>query len=118
MKKKAGCCDTGSVTAPKRRRVAAGSTLSKPAGDDHRRELNRLSRIIGQLEGVRRMIEERRYCPEILIQTRAASSAIRSLEGAILEGHLRHCMVTALASASASERATKVDELVDLFERR
>ncbi|MDR2098455.1 MAG: metal-sensitive transcriptional regulator, partial [Rickettsiales bacterium] len=54
----------------------------------HEKELPRLNRAIGQMEGIRRMIEARRYCPEILIQFRAVKSAIRAIENNILKTHL------------------------------
>ena len=56
----------------------------------HDRELKRINRVIGQLEGIGRMITDRRYCPEILVQTRAATAAIRSLEAAILQKHIEN----------------------------
>ena len=88
---------------------------TKPVPPAHASEIKRLNRIIGQLEGVKRMIEERRYCPDILVQTRAATSAIRALESAILSGHLKHCVHHAMNSKSPSDAAAKIKELVELF---
>lgn len=85
---------------------------------DHRSELHRLNRLIGQLEGIKAMIEDKRYCPEILTQTRAAGSALRSLESAILEKHLQNCVMGALKSGSRKEANDKIEELMVLFEKR
>lgn len=86
------------------------------ANPDHSKQIHRINRLMGQLEGVKRMIEERRYCPDILTQTRAVSSAVRSLEAQLLQGHLENCVREAFKSGSKdSER--KVEELVELFRK-
>jgi len=84
---------------------------------DHSKEISRLNRISGQLEGVRKMIEERRYCPDILTQLRAVSSAAKSLEATILEAHLGSCVADAFKSDNAKEQKEKITELVKLFKR-
>jgi DNA-binding FrmR family transcriptional regulator len=83
---------------------------------DNSSHLNRVNRIIGQLEGVKRMIEDRRYCPEIMTQTRAISSAVRSLEAKILQGHLENCVRDAFSS-NAKDSEKKIEELVELFRK-
>ena len=85
---------------------------------DHSKELNRIKRMQGQLEGVKKMIEEGRYCPEILIQTSAIAAAIRSLETQILEKHLKHCVTQAFESNDKTESDKKIKELLNLFQRR
>lgn len=85
---------------------------------DHSKEINRIKRIQGQLEGVQRMIQENRYCPEILIQTKAIASAIRSLETTILERHLNHCVKSAISSKDEAKTQKQVDELLDIFKKR
>lgn len=84
---------------------------------DHSKELNRLSRITGQLEGVRRMIAEREYCPKILTQIQAIRAALRSLEAVILERHLEMCVMSALNSESSREAETKIAEVMELVRR-
>jgi len=84
---------------------------------DHSSQINRIRRMIGQLEGVQRMIEERRYCPDILTQTRAVSSAVHALEASILETHLRSCVTEALI-ANKEEKEKKLSELLEIFKRR
>lgn len=91
-------------------------TKQKPH-PDHSKQAVALNRAIGQLNGVKQMIEERRYCVDILTQLHAARAAIRSLELSILNTHIGHC-VTAAAQASATKKAEeKLSELKDLLKR-
>lgn len=83
---------------------------------DHSNEIKRINRMIGQLEGVKKMIDEGKYCPDILIQTKAVSSALRSLETALLEKHIGHCVKGAIKSGKGSQ--AKIDELVSIFKTR
>ena len=83
---------------------------------DHSAELKRINRIQGQLEGVKRMINEGVYCPEILIQTKAISSAVRSLETALLEGHMNHCLME--AAGNEENLSAKIEELKQIFKTR
>lgn len=84
---------------------------------NHAVHLKRLNRVIGQIQGVKKMIEDRRYCADILTQTRAASSALKSIELAILERHLGHCVADAMTSRNQSKASEKIDELVKLIGR-
>lgn len=81
----------------------------------HCGELPRLNRVSGQLEGVKRMIETGRYCPDILIQLRAVRAAIRKVESSILHKHLQHCVAEAMRTGEGAE--TKIEELQQIFER-
>lgn len=80
----------------------------------HMENMPRLNRISGQLEGVKKMVEEGRYCPDILIQLKAIRSAIRAVESNILSKHLQHCVAR---SFSEAERDEKIKELKTLFDR-
>lgn len=82
---------------------------------DHTSDLQRLKRISGQIEGIKKMIEEKRYCTDILMQTKAARSALKALEVSILEKHLNHCVVGAFDSKSKLDTQKKVDEILELF---
>ena len=82
---------------------------------DHTGEITRLSRAIGQLEGVRKMIEDGRYCADILVQLRAVHSAIRGVEAAILEKHLESCVRDAFESADPATMRRKITELTRLY---
>ena len=81
----------------------------------HAGELARLGRIAGQVAGVKRMIEEERYCMDILVQLKAVRSALKKVEGNILRRHMQHCVAQALGSGRAGA-AQKVAELQKYFE--
>lgn len=82
---------------------------------DHSSELKRLSRIKGQVEGVERMINEKRYCPDIVNQIKAIRSALRSLEANIIEGHMHHCVNQAIKSKDPVVVQAKLEEIVSLM---
>ena len=84
---------------------------------DHKGELPRLNRISGQVEGIKRMIDERRYCPDILIQIRAIRSALSAIEANILEAHLDSCVVSVFSANDENEKNKKIAELKDLYKR-
>lgn len=75
---------------------------------------NRLRRISGQIGGIERMVEEERYCIDILTQISAAQAAIDKVALALLDEHTRHCVVGA---ASAEEREAKTEEMMDAVGR-
>ena len=72
----------------------------------------RLGRIEGQIRGIAGMIEDDRYCIDIVRQIQAAKSALTGLEAVILKDHLDTCVETALQSADLDARREKVEELV------
>ncbi len=82
---------------------------------DHTKLIVRLSRIEGQIGGVKKMIEERRYCLDILAQTRAMQSALKAVEAEILNTHLAHCVKDALRSPDETEAEKKLAEIVKVF---
>lgn len=84
---------------------------------DHAKELHRLNRISGQIEGVKRMILEREYCPKIITQIQAVRAALKSLEAVVLEKHLATCVQDALSSKDRKEAQQKMAELMELFRR-
>ena len=79
---------------------------------------NRLSRIEGQVRGIARMIDEDRYCIDVLTQLQAVRSALARVESELLKDHLNQCIVGAMASSSADERQEKAKELIALLDRR
>ena len=81
----------------------------------HAKELPKLNRIIGQLEGIKRMIESERYCLDILIQLAAVRRALQSSQSNILERHLDSCV--AQAFTSPKEKKQKIDEVLYLFKK-
>ncbi len=82
---------------------------------NHAEELVRLGRIAGQVAGVKRMIEEERYCMDILVQLKAVRAALKKVEGNILRRHMQHCVAQALGGGR-SGAAQKVAELQKYFE--
>ena len=76
---------------------------------------NRLNRVEGQVRGVSRMIEEYRYCIDILTQIRAARSALAGVEKELLKEHLEHCIVGAMVAGDEREQRKKASELIELL---
>jgi DNA-binding FrmR family transcriptional regulator len=83
----------------------------------HKDTLPRLRRIEGQVRGVARMVEEDRYCIDILTQLRAIQAAISRVEHQVLRTHLEHCVENAVASGNATEQRKKIDELLHILDR-
>jgi len=79
--------------------------------------LNRLNRIEGQVRGLARMVEEDRYCIDILTQIEAARAALGRVESELLKGHLSHCIEGAIVSGDRGEQRRKAAELIRLLER-
>lgn len=71
--------------------------------------VNRLARVEGQVRGISRMLEDDRYCIDVLTQVAAASQALRGVALALLDQHMRHCLVEA-ARAGGPEQEAKIDE--------
>lgn len=78
--------------------------------------LRRLSRIRGQIDGIRRMVEEERYCPDVMQQISAAHAALRASEKVLLTSHLDHCATHAIEQGGDTAARAR-EELVDLFHR-
>jgi len=85
---------------------------------DHSEDLVRLRRIRGQIEGVERMIEDGRYCVDILNQMRSIMAALRSSEGLIMERHVRHCVQDAIDAGDTRKTEEKIGELLMLYQKR
>jgi DNA-binding FrmR family transcriptional regulator len=79
--------------------------------------VKRLHRIEGQVRGIERMVEEDRYCIDILTQISAATTALESLAFRILDQHVNHCVAGALASGDSEEAERKSRELLDAVHR-
>ncbi len=77
----------------------------------------RLSRIEGQVRGLARMVEEDRYCIDIVTQISAVRAALARVEEEILRDHVAHCVEGAIASGNAAEQRKKVAELMDVLAR-
>ena len=79
--------------------------------------LKRLSRIEGQVRGLARMVEEDRYCIDVVTQISAVRAALRRVEEEVLRDHITHCVERAIASGNAAEQRRKVAELMDVLSR-
>ena len=77
----------------------------------------RLARIEGQVRGVARMVDEERYCIDILVQLQAVKAALRKVEEEVLKSHAAHCVAHAIRSGDAEDQTRKFSELVELFSR-
>ena len=81
--------------------------------DAKKKLINRMKRMIGQLNGIMKMIEDDRYCDDVLIQLSAVDKSIKSLANSILEEHMHSCVIESLKNGN--EEA--IDEIIDLFKR-
>jgi DNA-binding FrmR family transcriptional regulator len=78
---------------------------------------NRLKRIAGQVAGIQRMIDDERYCVDVLLQIAAVQAALDRVGKVVLESHVETCVAEALDSGSRRERRQKVEELMEVFSR-
>lgn len=81
----------------------------------HKSNIVALKRIEGQVRGVQKMIEEERYCVDILNQLRSIVRAIGSVQKKIYQGHLKACVTETLTGDSEFEKQKKIDEILDLL---
>jgi DNA-binding FrmR family transcriptional regulator len=84
---------------------------------EHRGQLLRLRRIEGQVKGLVRMVEEKRYCVDILTQIRAVRAALKRVEDGVLREHVEHCVAQAIRGTDRGEQRRKVDELLSVLGR-
>ena len=79
--------------------------------------LGRLRRIEGQVQGIQRMVEEDKYCVDILLQLTAVQGAVEQVQKLLLGQHLETCVADAVSSGSSRDRQRKLDELLEVFSR-
>ena len=77
--------------------------------------MRRLRRMEGQIRGLQRMVEEDRYCADILTQLSSAQEALRAVARALMRNHLTHCASQAIRTGSAEERQAMYDELLGMI---
>ncbi|MFI5239070.1 MAG: metal-sensitive transcriptional regulator, partial [Gemmatimonadales bacterium] len=78
------------------------------------RNLKRLRRIEGQIRGIQKMVEEERYCADIMTQISSAHEALRAVGRELMRNHLKHCATSAIR-AGEEEASAMYDELVDMM---
>lgn len=84
---------------------------------EHHSKKKALNRVIGQIEGIQKMIDDHRYCVDILIQTRAAAAALKKIELTILQSHINHCVKSAFKENDPNQASKKIEELMKLLEK-
>jgi DNA-binding FrmR family transcriptional regulator len=77
--------------------------------------LKRLRRIEGQVRGLQRMVEEERYCAEIIVQVASVQEALRGVARSLMRNHLHHCAAKAIRQGTEQEAAAIYDELLDII---
>jgi CsoR family transcriptional regulator, copper-sensing transcriptional repressor len=102
-------CGCGTVEGEERRAVGVDTDVKA-------RNLKRLRRIEGQIRGLQRMVEEDRYCADIMTQISSAHEALRSVGRELMRNHLKHC-ATAAIRGGETESEAMYDELVDMMYR-
>lgn len=88
--------------------------MAKPSKDSC---LKRLSRIEGQVRGLMRMVEEERYCIDIVTQIAAVRAALRRVEEEVLRDHIAHCVEHAIVNGNAADQRRKIKEIMDVLSR-
>jgi len=84
---------------------------------DHSAQIPRLNRIEGQIRGISKMIQEGRYCVDILTQIRSASNALAKVQENIFEGHLASCVRDSLTGDDPVDRQKKIDEILEILSK-
>jgi len=84
----------------------------------HQDQLPGLNRIEGQIRGIKKMIENQRYCVDILTQLKAVKAALHRWDPQLLKTHMQHCLMHAVTSEDQKEIQEKIDELMQLLSKR
>lgn len=82
--------------------------------EEHKKLMNRLKRIEGQVRGVEKMLDENAYCPEIMVQISAINSALNSFNKELLASHMKSCVVEDIQAGKGDEA---IDELATLLQK-
>lgn len=82
-----------------------------------RRALNRLRRIEGQVQGIQRMIEEDKYCVDIMLQISAVQGALEQVSKILMHRHIESCVMDSMKAGTQRKRARKIEELIGVFSR-
>ena len=86
-------------------------------GSSHKAQSDRLSRIEGQIRGIRKMIEEERYCNDILLQIRSVTNALAKVQENIFRRHLETCVHDSMTGNDEADRREKIEEVLELMSR-
>lgn len=77
--------------------------------------IKRLRRIEGQIRGLQKMVEEERYCADIVVQISSVQEALRGVGRALMHNHLRHCTAQAIRSGTEEQASAQYEELLELI---
>lgn len=89
--------------------------MSRPRPDEEKQKvLNRLKRVEGQIRGIQKMVEEDRYCVDILVQLSAVKSALKNTGLTITERHMKHCVTDAINSGDGED---SIEELMTVLKQ-
>lgn len=83
----------------------------------HEEQIKFLKKIEGQIRGIQRMIEEKRYCVDIIFQMRSIVGALHRVEDDIFKKHVENCVVSTLKGKSEAEKLKKINEVIDIISR-
>ena len=83
----------------------------------HEEQLDYLKKIEGQIRGIEKMIEDKRYCPDIITQIHSIIGALYRVENEVFRKHVDGCVISALKGKSGSEKQKKIDEVIELISR-
>jgi DNA-binding FrmR family transcriptional regulator len=103
------------MAQPRNDRRGDGRAAAPPRGSRRTQVQKRLSRIEGQVRGISRMVEEDRYCVDVLTQIAAVNQALRQVARELLAGHLEHCVRQAFESGDEAERRRVSAELAEVM---
>lgn len=84
-------------------------------GTSHHSQAARLAKVEGQIRGVIKMIEDERYCIDIVTQLKAVTSALRSVERSVVEQHVDTCVLRAIDAGNSKEKNRHLREIMDLL---
>ena len=107
MKKNGASC-TAPDSKPERKAVEVEPSIKES-------NLRRLRRIEGQIRGLQKMVEEERYCADIVIQVASVQEALRGVAKSLMRNHLHHCAAQAIREGTEKEASAMYDELLDLI---
>ena len=91
--------------------------MNKPHATTHMENAARMARIEGQVAGIRRMIEEGRYCIDIVTQIQAVRAALQSVSRRVYRKHVEHCVAVAIRGKSSKEAEEKIEEIMRVLKR-
>ncbi|WLR52964.1 metal-sensing transcriptional repressor [Bacillus tianshenii] len=93
------------------------SPVNPPSEDEKKQLLNRLKRIEGQVRGIQKMVEDDRYCVDVLVQISAINAALKKVGFNLLERHTHHCVADAVASGKGTEAIDELMKVVKQFSK-